>query len=258
MVIALLTDFGTQDYFVGAMKGVILSIAPDVPIVDITHEIPPQDIRAAAFTLAACYRDFPKGTIFVAVVDPGVGSDRRSICVDAAGYRFLGPDNGSLTFVLDDETRVFHLTNEKFFLRPVNQTFHGRDVFAPVAAHLAKGIALAEFGPEIDDPVRFDSTPPRKISDSEIEGQILHIDRFGNLISNLGRADLSGGFTLEINGQEISDHRKFYSERPAGELFSIFGSAGYLEISSFRASAAERLRARVGDKITVTIISKGN
>ncbi len=255
MVIALLTDFGTQDYFVGAMKGVLLSIATDVPVVDITHEIPPQDIRAAAFTLAACYRDFPEGTIFLTVVDPGVGSDRRAVCVDASGYRFLAPDNGLLTFVFEENARIFHLTNEKFFRRPVSQTFHGRDIFASVAAHLARGVEPNEFGPEIDDPVRFDTKAPTRISDSEIKAEILHIDRFGNVISNLRRSDLAGSFTLEINGQQISGHREFYSEGPSGELFSIFGSAGYLEISGFRVSAAERLRARVGDKITVYRIS---
>ena len=166
-IIALLTDFGTKDYFVGAMKGAILSVNKDAKIVDITHEILPQDIRGASFTLRACYRNFPSGTIFVAVVDPEVGSQRRAILVETQDYFFVAPDNGILSFVFEDYAlahaqasaspfRVFELTNNKYFAENISATFHGRDVFAPIAAHLSRGINPIEFGREITDFKRFD------------------------------------------------------------------------------------------------------
>ena len=148
MIIALLTDFGTKDYFVGAMKGVILNINENAKIIDITHEIEPQNIRSASFTLRACYKNFPPKTIFVAVVDPGVGSERRAILVETEDYFFIAPDNGLLSFIFNesDDFLVYEITNEKFFNQPVSQTFHGRDIFAPCAAHLSKGVLPAEFG----------------------------------------------------------------------------------------------------------------
>src|SRR5687767_8873684 len=184
-IITLLTDFGARDYFVGAMKGVILSLNPEATIVDITHEIPPQDIQAAAFNLLACYRDFPAGTIHVAVVDPGVGSDRRAILVKCANQFFIGPDNGLFSWIREREGKfsAWQITNEQFFRNPVSSTFHGRDVFAPVAAALSKGVAPAEVGPPLERIVMLAPLLPRATADA-IEGFLIHIDRFGNCITN--------------------------------------------------------------------------
>ena len=251
MVIALLTDFGTRDYFVGAMKGAILSIAPKASIIDITHEIEPQNIRGAAFTFAACYRDFPKGTVFVVVVDPGVGSNRRAIAATSGGYHFVAPDNGVLSFVLAKNARLYELTNRKYFAREISNTFHGRDIFAPVAAHLSCGISPSEFGREINDPILFDFPRPFPVSGNEITAQIIHIDRFGNLITNLTMADLPADFWLEMKGVTIERNLKFYAEASPDELFSISGSAGFLEVVVNRGRAKESLSAQVGDKLTV-------
>jgi hypothetical protein len=253
MIIALLTDFGTKDYFIGAMKGVILSVNSEVKIIDMTHEIEPQNIQSAGFTLASCYRDFPSRTIFVAVVDPGVGSNRRAILVQTDKYFFVAPDNGLLTFIFENESdlRVFELTNPKFFLEKVSRTFHGRDVFAPVAAWLSKGIAPNKFGSEVIDFIRVESAKPKVISASELEAAIIHVDRFGNLITNLKRSDLPEKFIIEINQTFIEKHLNFYAEAKQDEIFTIWGSAGYLEIAAFQNSASEILQVKAGEKILV-------
>lgn len=251
--IALLTDFGTRDYFVGAMKGAILSICETAKIIDITHEIEPQNIAAASFTLRACYRSFPEKTIFVAVVDPGVGSNRRAILVETPDYFFIAPDNGLLGFVFDktEKFRVFELTNQKYFAGNVSRTFHGRDVFAPVAAHLANGVEPNEFGAEITDFVSSKEIRPRKIDDKTIEGAIIHIDRFGNLITNLKEEDLPENFSLETNGNIIGKLHIFFAEAETGEIFMIFGSAGFLEIVAFQDSAESLLKAKIGQSVSV-------
>jgi S-adenosylmethionine hydrolase len=241
-VITLLTDFGTADYYVGAVKGAILSVNPAAVIVDITHEIPPQDVAAGAFTLLAAYKTFPAGTIHVAVVDPGVGSTRRPIIVSANEQFFVGPDNGLFTYIYDRESshRTFHVTSDRFFRREVSTTFHGRDVFAPVAAALSKGIEVEEFGAEIDDEVRLPSleTPPR----------IIHIDRFGNCVTNITPPVKR----LIINGRTISEFRQFYGDGDDESLFAIWGSAGFLEISVNGGSAAQALGVNVGTRIAIT------
>jgi S-adenosylmethionine hydrolase len=236
MIIALLTDFGLKDYFVGALKGVMSTICETAKIVDITHEIKPQDVRGASFTLLACYKNFPPKTIFVAVVDPGVGSNRRAILVETGDYFFIAPDNGLLSFVFneyensgaDDSFRVFELTNEKFFAPNVSRTFHGRDIFAPVAAHLAAGILPNEFGGEITDFVRVDESKPREASDKIVEAEIIHTDRFGNLITNLRKENLPAEFSLEIAGRQIAKLQTYFAEAAPGEIFMIFGSAGFI------------------------------
>jgi S-adenosylmethionine hydrolase len=241
----LLTDFGTADYFVGAVKGAILSVNPNVVIADITHEIPAQDIEAAAFMLFAAYKTFPAATIHVAVVDPGVGSARRPIIVAANEQFFVGPDNGIFTYICDRESshRIFHVTAEKYFRPDPSSTFHGRDIFAPVAAALSTGVTPEEFGPEIDDEVRLPSleTPLR----------IIHIDRFGNCVTNIKREAFEGKFAgLSINGTSINTLKSFYGEVDSTEeLFAIWGSAGFLEISSNGGSAARMLGAKRGDTI---------
>ena len=244
-VITLLTDFGTADYFVGAVKGAILSVNPSAVIVDLTHEIPPQDIAAGAFTLLAAYKTFPAGTIHVAVVDPGVGSTRRPIIVSANEQFFVGPDNGLFTYIYDREPshRTFHITSDRYFQPSPSTTFHGRDIFAPVAAALSTGIALEEFGSLIDDAVRLPSleTPLR----------IIHIDRFGNCITNITRERMPSETSVVINGRTISEFRQFYGERDEESLFAIWGSAGFLEISVNGVSAAKALNARRDDRVII-------
>ena len=241
-LITLLTDFGTADYYVGAVKGVILSVNPDAVIVDITHEVPAQDIETGAFLLLAAYKTFPRGTVHVAVVDPGVGSTRRPIIVSAADQFFVGPDNGIFTYI-EPPHRAFHVTAEKHFRPDPSSTFHGRDIFAPVAAALSTGVSPEEFGPEINDEVKLPSleTPLR----------IIHIDRFGNCVTNITRERFEGK-SLSINGRPISALRKFYGEAPEGEIFAIWGSAGFLEISMNGGSAAKVLGAKPGDAVSFT------
>ncbi|MDT4955188.1 MAG: hypothetical protein QOJ02_3326 [Acidobacteriota bacterium] len=261
MLITLLTDFGTADYFVGAMKGVILSINPGACIVDITHEIPPQNIRAGAFTLSASYQTFPSETIHVGVVDPGVGSERRPILVSGCNQFFVGPDNGLFSFIYerDEKAHVFHLTNEEYFRQPVSATFHGRDVFAPVAAALSKGVRPEQLGVEIKDYVRLAHLKPERNDAQTIQASIIHIDRFGNCITNLTREEIrdemiARGLRVNVNGREITSFRRYFAEvaEARDELFLIMGSAGYLEIAAFRASAARILDAQAGQLITVT------
>ncbi|MEZ5427929.1 MAG: SAM-dependent chlorinase/fluorinase [Pyrinomonadaceae bacterium] len=255
MIISLLTDFGVRDYFVGAMKGVILSIDPAARIVDITHEIPAQDISAASFTLRACHREFPPETIFVAVVDPGVGSDRRAILVRTGEHFFIAPDNGLLSFIFNggEPFTVFEIAEERFFRHPVSRTFHGRDVFSPAAAHLSAGVEPGEFGPEIGDFVRHHQSAPRRTPDGRIEAEIIHIDRFGNLITNLTRNDLAGTFSLEIGGRSVEKLSDYFAQAVPGEVFMIWGSAGFLEVAAFRDSARNLLAAEVGDRILVNL-----
>jgi S-adenosylmethionine hydrolase len=265
-IITLLTDFGLQDYFVGAMKGVILCRNPSAQIVTITHEIPPQDIQAAAFNLLACYGSFPSGTIHIAVVDPGVGSNRRPILIECASQFFIGPDNGIFSWICEREGsfRAIHLNNEKFFHHPVSATFHGRDIFAPVAAALSTGVAVEEFGNEVHDCVRLDSLAPQNGAAGRLRGRIVHIDRFGNCITNFTRTHLPEesfmpGASIHVNGREIAMIRRYFAEtvNDASDLFCIFGSAGFLEIAARNSSAAAILKAQRGDTV-VLVKSRSN
>jgi hypothetical protein len=264
--ITLLTDFGTADYFVGAVKGVILSINPAASIIDITHEIPAQDIQAAAFTLLASYRSFAQGTIHVAVVDPGVGSTRRAIVATAGGHFFVGPDNGIFSYVLDDlasepDFKVFHVTSSKYVRETMSNTFHGRDVFAPVAAVLSTGLdprSLGEeIGGEMGGAVKLPSLQPEVLQDGRLKGRIIHIDRFGNCVTNIDRSKLSDPqgvrASLTVKGKRIESFREFYGAGKANkELFAIWGSAGFLEISARNRSAAKKLKAKRGDEVVLT------
>ena len=269
-LITLLTDFGAADYFVGALKGAILTANRRAQVVDITHEIPPHDIQAGAFTLLAAYGSFPPGTIHVAVVDPGVGSARRPLLISTRSYCFVGPDNGLFSYVCEREgaVRVYHLTNEKFFLPPVSATFHGRDIFAPVAGALSNNVPADAFGELVDDYVQLAPLAPERAAGAEEEAwsaRIIHADRFGNLVTNITRRELAGedigrGVRLEIGGREISAFRHFYAEAAGGtqkeegaggELFAIWGSAGFLEIAAERASAAQLLKAERGQRVRV-------
>ena len=260
-MITLLTDFGSSDYFVPAVKGVILSISPDIRIVDITHDVAAQDVHFAAFTLGACYHSFPAGAIHLAVVDPGVGSPRRAIIVEAAGYLFVGPDNGIFSFVYARESgvRVFHLTRDEFFHHPVSATFHGRDVFAPVAAHLSRGVKPEEIGEEISDYVRFEIPRPTPVGQGVVEGHVIHIDHFGNCVTNLTEADLKPGeiapaTRLYFGGREISQFGVCFSEATnRNDLFAYPGSAGFWEIALWCDSAAKFVNARCGDEVILSV-----
>ncbi len=255
-IISLLTDFGTADYFVGAVKGAILSVNPAAVIADITHEIPPQDIEAGAFTLLSAYQTFPAGTIHVAVVDPGVGSARRAIIVKAEKHFFVGPDNGLFTYIYDraPSHRTHHVTAEKYFRHPVSSTFHGRDIFAPVAAALSAGVKPKAFGPLIDDEVRLASLNPVVQEDGKVQGRIIHVDRFGNCITNITREHVKDEqqSKLLVKRKVIANFRNFYSDDSnSNSPFAIWGSAGFLEISITNASAAEKLRVKRGDAVVL-------
>jgi S-adenosyl-L-methionine hydrolase (adenosine-forming) len=254
-VITLTTDFGAFDYFVGAVKGAILSVNSLAVIADITHEVPPHDIEAGAFTLLASYQTFPAGTIHVAVVDPGVGSSRRPIIVKANEQFFVGPDNGIFTYIYDREPahRIYHVTAEKYFRQPTSTTFHGRDIFAPVAAALSKGMKPKVFGHSITDVVRLDrSLIPEVQKNGKLRGRIIDIDRFGNCITNITREVFRGGAELLVKGKVIRDFKESYSDAATKGPFAICGSAGFLEISINGGSAAAKLRVKRGDAVVLT------
>ena len=259
-VITLLTDFGLTDYFVGAVRGVILGVNPEARIVDITHEIPEHDIEAAAFTILAVAGSFPAGTIHVAIVDPGVGSSRKPLMIQSGDQFFVGPDNGLFSYVMKDDSIVYEVTNAKYFRQPLSQTFHGRDVFAPVAAALSNGIKPETLGKRIEEWVKLPSLRPKKLDDG-LEGRVIQIDRFGNCITNLTPADIHaeeiGSATqLKVGRHRIESFRRFYGDNARGgnKPFAIWGSAGFLEISAENRSAAELLSVKRGDKVRVDLI----
>jgi len=240
------------------MKGVILGLAPRVRIVDITHEIAPYDLNEAAFVLAEAWRWFPKGTIHVAVVDPGVGSARRPILVEAGGHRFIGPDNGLFTPIYDAAPhKVREITNPKLMLPQVSRTFHGRDVFAPAAAHLATGTLPARFGKLVHNFVRNDTFAPVRTQDHVWTGRVLKADRFGNLITNFHVDRLpdicTRPFELRLGLQRVTRLARNYAETEIGELFAIIGSSGYLEISANQESAARKLGCGAGAPVELEI-----
>jgi len=245
-VIALLTDFGMRDHYAGTMKGVALAICPDATLVDISHEIPAHDVLAGALELAASYRYFPAGTVFLAVVDPGVGSVRRGIAADAGDYKFVAPDNGVLTVVLDEHPprRVVELTERKYARPTVSRTFEGRDRFAPAAAWLAKGIELTAMGRPAGAIARLDLPQP-SVAEDAIEGLVLRVDRFGNLITNIDRKTFeklsSAPLDIKVGSRQVSKVVSTYADANAGEVCALFGSTDHLEIAANGASAAEEL-----------------
>jgi hypothetical protein len=240
----------------------VLASNPGARVVDITHEVPPYDVEAGAFTLRAAFETFPEGTVHVAVVDPGVGSARRAVAVEGRGHTFVGPDNGLFGHVYGriGPFRVFQLTNRNFFRREVSPTFHGRDIFAPVAGALSRGVRPEELGPEVFDFVRLPSAAPERAADGTLVGSVIHVDRFGNLVTNITPEELSeesvaGGARLRIGGREVRRFRRFFAEdaEGAGEPFAVWGSAGLLEVAVFRDSAARALGAGRGDKVEVNL-----
>lgn len=253
-IITLLTDFGTRDWFVPSMKGVILSIAPGVRLVDMTHEIPPQDVRAGAFVLASAARCFPKGTIHVAVVDPGVGSERRAVAVKTRQRLFIGPDNGLLSLALRNEevVGIRSLDNERLFRRPVSHTFHGRDIFAPVAAHLANGTAFSSLGVRLASLRQLDVKPVRSRG-QRVEGEVVFIDRYGNLITNIPRRSIRPDSVVLMGKHRLPRVVSSYASVEEGRLVAVINSLDLLEISARNDSAAVTLGARVGTKVSVRV-----
>jgi S-adenosylmethionine hydrolase len=259
MLITLTTDFGTADHFAGAMKGVILGIAPRARIVDITHEIEPYAVNQAAFVIAQAWRYFPKRTVHVVVVDPGVGSARRPILAESAGQFFIAPDNGVLSMVYDaGPHKVRVISNLKLMNKTISRTFHGRDVFAPAAAHLARGVAPAKFGKLIHDYIRSSTLKPQRLAPNRYSGVILKVDRFGNLITNLHIDHFpevkTRPFELRAGLERIHRLALTYAETALGEMFAIVGSSGYLEIAANQASAANLLGCGAGAPMELDIL----
>ena len=262
-VIALLTDFGVRDHYAGTMKGVILGICPDVTLVDISHEVPPHDVLAGALELAASYQYFPSGTIFLVVVDPGVGSARRGIAVDVGDYKFVAPDNGVLSLVLDGHPpkRVVELSERRYARPTVSRTFEGRDRFAPAAAWLAKGVDLGALGRSAGSLHRLDVPKPTvEAGSGTVLGEVLRVDRFGNLITNIDRRTFDTIVSAErervevqVGGHQVPKVVSTYADAGPGQLCALFGSADQLEIAANGASAAALLNLGRGAPVRVVI-----
>jgi S-adenosylmethionine hydrolase len=258
--IALLTDFGTRDHYAGTLKGVVLTVCADATLIDIGHDIPAHDVMAGALELAACYRYFPHGTIFLVVVDPGVGSSRRGIAADVGDYRFVAPDNGVLSavFLESPPKKVVELTERKYALPTVSRTFEGRDRFAPAAGFLAKGVALAALGRRITDFHVIDLPRPA-VNGDELTGIVLRVDRFGNLITNIDRRtfdQFAAGrpIAVEVGGTAIPRIVATYAEAPTGELCALFGSTDHLEVAVNAGDAAAALTLTRGASATVRLV----
>ncbi len=257
-ILTLTTDFGTKDGFVGTLKGVIWTICPAAQIADISHEITPQNVLEGAFVLWRAYRFFPTGTVHVAVVDPGVGTSRRPVAAHLGGHTFVGPDNGLFTLIFEDAEKkdwpveIVHLTNEKYFLPGISRTFHGRDIFAPVAAHLANGILLADLGSAINDPVRLSLPKPEKTADGWC-AHVTVIDVFGNLTTDLSAAVLTDRerVTFRLRGREVRGLVASYGHKQPGELVALVDSENYVEIAIVNGSGAKALGAQAGDVVEV-------
>lgn len=256
-IVALLTDFGTRDHYAGVMKGVVLSLCPDATLVDVTHELPVHDITAAAYHLAATYKYFPPGTIFVTVVDPGVGSARRGVAVEAGDWKFVAPDNGVLTLVVR-ETAVktaVELTERRYARPTITRTFEGRDRFAPAAAWLAKGTAMTALGRPAHDLVQLD-LPVLEETRESIAGAVVRVDRFGNAVSNIDRKTfekLASGRSVAIvaGGKPVERIVATYAEIGEGEVCALFGSTDHLEIAARSVSAAELRGLAFGSPVSV-------
>ena len=265
MIITLLTDFGTKDAYVGMMKGVILSVNPDAKIVDISHEVDPQDIVQATYLIQSSYLYFPKNTVHLIVVDPDVGSQRKIIAVKADGHIFLAPDNGVLALVLQYAAieMIVQVDNPDFMLEPISHTFHGRDIFAPVAAYLSKGTNITEIGSIItpEDLIVFTISEPQSTSNGNLSGAFITIDRFGNLVTNIGEEALTRNFPgvskelliLEINGRLIYGVSDYYSSVPKNAGLALIGSGGYLEISVNCGNAQVFYDVKKGDQINIFV-----
>jgi len=258
-IITLTTDFGTSDHLVGSMKGVILNINPAARIVDINHNVVPYDILDGALTIAHAYRYFPPRTIHVVIVDPGVGTDRRPLLVSGEKQFFVAPDNGVLSVIYEREScTVRHITAEHYFLSPVSPTFHGRDIFSPVAAWLSKAWQTEAFGEVVTDQVRF-TMPKAKSSGEAVKGVVLRVDGFGNLMTNLTTEDIpaaawsSGAIKLAVNGKEVRKFGQTFASGNPGEPIAVLGSAGFIEIAVNRGNAARTLGVNRGAEVALDL-----
>jgi S-adenosyl-L-methionine hydrolase (adenosine-forming) len=266
-IITLTTDFGTNDHFVGAMKGVILEIAPDAQIIDISHAVQAFDILDGALTISQAYSYFPSGTVHMVIVDPGVGTARRPVILTGDRHLFVAPDNGVLSLIYDREERlsVRHVTADHYFLQPHSNTFHARDIFSPVAAYLAKGADPERFGAEVTDFVRFAAPRPKPVDERTLKGIVLKVDRFGNLITNITPQDAPQLFAATPSAFKIIVGTKAqatrmctnYAEGAPGEVFGILGSMGFLEVATNRGSAFQLLGAGKGSEVNVVMEGKG-
>jgi S-adenosylmethionine hydrolase len=257
--VTLTTDFGLTDHYVGAMKGVLYNINPSATVVDISNSVQSYDLLDGALTIAQAYSYYPKDTIHVVVVDPGVGTSRRPILVTAGTHYFVAPDNGVLSLVYEREERVSvrHITSSHYFLEPVSQTFHGRDIFAAVAGWLSKGMEPSKFGETIDDYVRFTAPRAKNGESNQLKGIVLKVDKFGSLITNITPADVpemfGGQFKINVGNAAITKLVTNYAEGAKGEVVAILGSGGFLEISVNKGSAAQVAGANKGSEVTVTM-----
>jgi S-adenosylmethionine hydrolase len=261
-IITLTTDFGLNDHFVGTIKGVILDIIPDVQIVDICHSVQAFDVLDGALTIAQAYSYFPTGTVHLVVIDPGVGTERRGLVVSSDRHHFVAPDNGVLSLVYASEERlhVRHVTAEHYYRQPVSNTFHARDIFAPVAAYLAKGVDPDKFGHEISDFTRFNAPKPKPAEGNTLRAVVLKVDRFGNLITNITPQDAPAlfaehpaPFKIAVGKLEITEIQTNYAQGAPGEVFGILGSMGYLEIAANRGSAAQIVGAGKGADVNLKL-----
>lgn len=277
--IALLTDFGTTDTYVGVMKGVMLGIAPEAALVDLTHAVQPQNIKQGAFLLLNSYRYFPAGTVFLVVVDPGVGSARKPIAVEAGDYTFVAPNNGVLGYVLRElgDARAVELTNPDYRLSGLSNTFHGRDLFAPAAAHIASGVPLDELGKSLEKPVVLRDAV-LKAAEGRLHGEVLHIDHFGSAVTSVGllnwgkekRLTLTPRFgsvpklsftaddtTVLCGDQLLTGIQRTYAEVEQGEALALVGSSGFLELAINGGSYAEHFGVKVGDRVQLRFEQTG-
>lgn len=251
-ILTLLTDFGTEDYYVAAVKGTVLSRAPKTLIVDVSHQVPPGDVETAAFLLAAAAPSFPPGTLHLAVVDPGVGSGRRILLARTGTALFLAPDNGLLTPCLESARRIWSVEREDLFLPGPGRTFHGRDRFAPVAAALLGGLSSAEVGPEITDPVRLAGEPPRR-EPHRATGRVVHVDRYGNLVTDVPAGWLPGGpCRFAVGPRSTETFATHYAEIPPGQPAALPGSLGTIELALNGGSLAQRWGVSRGAPVNVT------
>ena len=262
-IITLTTDFGVSDHYVGVMKGVILKLNPKAQIVDISNSVNSFDVLDGAITISQAYNYFPSDTVHMVIVDPTVGTPRRPILVVTDRHIFMAPDNGVLSLVYEKEAErlsVRHITSEHYFLSPISQTFHGRDVFAACAGWLSKGVEVAKFGDEITDFARFAAPKPKPVNPSLLKGVILKMDKFGNLITNFTPNDVPAlfqdpcpPFKIVIGNKEVTNLRHSYAQGMHGEVFAIVGSMGYIELASNRAAAGQLLAANRGSEVGIMI-----
>lgn len=258
-IVTLTTDFGVADHFVGTMRGVILGVNPAAQVVDLCNAVNSFDVLDGALTIAQAYRYFPADTIHLVVVDPGVGSARRPLLVTTSRHYFIAPDNGVLSLVMEQEERVSvrHITAEHYFLQPLSNTFHGRDIFAPCAGWMSKGVEAEKFGDEITDFVRFSLPKPKMITERTLRGAVLKVDKFGNLITNLTPENApamfaaNAQFKITVGEATLNGIQSSYAQGQPGELFGVLNSMGFLEIACNRAAAAQLAKAGRGTEVLV-------